>query len=73
MICQHCGSKLEKTATDLPFKLKQHTIVILKNLPVFQCKNCSEYLIEDSVMLQIDAILKRVDKSAELEICHYAA
>lgn len=73
MNCQNCGAKLEKVVTDLPFKLKQRTIVILKNLPVLQCKNCNEYLIADAVMEQVDHILKKVDKSAELEVCHYAA
>jgi len=42
------------------------TIVILKGLPVLQCDNCREYLLEDVVM-------HRVDTAAELEIIRYAA
>jgi len=35
-----------KTAsTDLPFKINEDTIVIVKGLPVLQCTNCLEYLI----------------------------
>ncbi len=50
MKCRVCGSHLEATTTDLPFKVTEHTIVILKKLPVAQCKRCSEYLIEDTVL-----------------------
>jgi hypothetical protein len=31
-----------------------------EDLPVLQCRNCSEYLIEDAVMEKIDALLSRV-------------
>jgi YgiT-type zinc finger domain-containing protein len=48
--------------TDLPFKLSEKTIVIVKALPVLQCEGCSEYVLEDSVMQQVDAILERADK-----------
>jgi YgiT-type zinc finger domain-containing protein len=59
--------------TDLPFKLSEKTIVIVKALPVLQCEGCSEYALEDSVMEQVDAILERADPCAELEIIRYAA
>jgi len=73
MNCHNCGGKLEKTVTDLPFKIRQHCIVIIKRLPVLQCQNCNEYLIEDSVMEKMDSILNRVDESIEVEILSYAA
>jgi len=34
MKCRVCGATLQATTTDLPFKLTERTIVILKNLPV---------------------------------------
>ena len=73
MICHCCGSEMEKTKTDLPFKIGNRSIIVLKNLPVSQCKNCSEYLIEDSVMEEVDNILDDLDKKAELEIVRFAA
>lgn len=72
MICHNCGGKLEKVVTDLPFKVKDNSIVIIKKLPISQCQNCNEYLIEDSVMEKIDYILDKIDKTAELEILSYA-
>ena len=43
--------------TDLPFKVSEATIAILKEIPVFQCENCSEYLLDDSVMKQVEDVL----------------
>jgi YgiT-type zinc finger domain-containing protein len=59
--------------TDLPFKLSEERIVILKQLPVLQCGACREYLIEDAVMARIDTLLTRADNTAELEVIRYAA
>lgn len=73
MKCHVCGSKLKPMITDLPFKVGETTIVILKGLPVMQCDNCSEYLVEDKVMSRVEKILERVDAAAELEVIHYAA
>jgi YgiT-type zinc finger domain-containing protein len=67
------GRILSPTTTDLPFKVTERTIVILKNLPVAQCGRCSEYLIEDSVFAKIERLLSKVDTSVELEIIPFAA
>jgi YgiT-type zinc finger domain-containing protein len=64
---------MRSIVTNLPFKLNETTIVILKDLPVLQCKNCSEYLLNDPIMKRVDEILEKVDASAELEIIKYAA
>jgi len=72
MICHNCGGELEKLVTNLPFKISYDSIVIIKGLPVLQCRNCSEYLIEDMVMEKVDGILSKIDKTAELEVLSYA-
>ena len=71
MMCHICGGRFEKVVTNLPFKVGDQCTVILKNLPVLQCRNCPEYLIEDAVMERIDAILSRVDAATEIEVLHY--
>ena len=73
MKCHICGSDLIPVRTDLPFKVSETTIVIVKALPVLQCESCGEYLLEDSVMRRVDEILERADTDAELEIIRYAA
>jgi len=47
--------------------------VILRNLPVLQCRNCPEYLLKDEVLSRVDEILGGVDTGAEVEIIRYAA
>jgi len=73
MKCRVCGAKLQSTKTDLPFKLSERTIVILKDLPVAQCEGCSEYLIADAVLAAADELFAKVDRSTELEIIPFAA
>jgi len=73
MKCTVCGTRMSPVTTDLPFKLSEERIVILKRLPVWQCEACREYLIEDAVMARIDTMLARTDSTAELEVLRYAA
>ena len=73
MKCYVCGAKMRSIITDLPFKVSETTIVILKNLPVFQCSSCSEYLLDDPVLERVEEILGKVDTKAELEVIKYAA
>ena len=73
MKCHVCGSNMNPLTTDLPFKVSETTIVIVKGMPVLQCSNCSEYLLEDPVLKQVEIILDNVDTAAELEVITYAA
>lgn len=73
MRCSVCGGEARPATTDLPFKVSDTTIVILKDLPVIQCSKCPEYLIADEVLQRVDEILARVEGGTELEIVRYAA
>ena len=73
MKCRVCGGVLEARITDLPFKTGDSSIVILKDLPVLQCRQCGEMELENSVMSKVERILCAVNRSAELEIIRYAA
>ena len=64
---------MNSVISDLPFKTTESSIVILKSLPVLQCENCTEYLIEDAVLSRIDEILIGISGEAELEVIRYAA
>jgi len=71
--CRVCGSRLEPKTTDLPFKVTERTIVILKQLPVVQCSRCSEYSIEEGILSKVEELLSKADTPAELEIIPFAA
>ena len=73
MKCHICGSKMNKITTNLPFKVRDKSIIIVKDLPVLQCQSCREYLLEDSVMNRLEHILKTSSQSVELEIVRFAA
>ena len=64
---------MNSVISDLPFKTTESSIVILKSLPVLQCGNCPEYLIEDAVLSRTDEILVGISGEAELEVIRYAA
>ena len=64
---------MRATTTDLPFKISDRTIVILKDLPVAQCEGCSEYVIADRVLAKADELFSRVDTSVEVKIIPFAA
>lgn len=73
MKCHVCGSGMRRIVTDLPFKTGDHAIVIIKDLPVLQCDGCREFLIEDSVMERVEALLAKSGAAAELEVVRFAA
>ena len=73
MRCTVCGAAMRPVRTDLPFKTGEQSIVILRDLPVQQCDNCSHYLLEDAVLARVDAILDQTASDAELEIVRFAA
>jgi YgiT-type zinc finger domain-containing protein len=73
MICTTCGGDLQERVTDLPFKLGDRTIVIIKEVPVFQCPDCHAYLLDDPVMAHVERLLDSANQSIELAILRYAA
>lgn len=64
---------MQAQVTDLPFKLDQHAIRIIKDLPVLECKQCGEVIIDDQVMEKIEPLLDTQGRGSELEVTRYAA
>jgi YgiT-type zinc finger domain-containing protein len=73
MRCTRCGAPMEARRTDLPFKLGDTTIVVIRAVPVLECRNCTEYLLRDEDMQKVEEILERRAATAELEVIHFAA
>ena len=69
--CRNCGASLSAIVTDLPFKVSTTSIVIIKQLPVLQCENCQEFMIEDPIMEQVEYILSKANDKAELEVVYF--
>ena len=73
MKCRVCCGSLDPRVTDLPFKISDSSIVILKSLPVLQCNQCGDTELEHGTMLKVEKLLERVDRSSELEVIRFAA
>lgn len=73
MKCRVCGGVMEERVTDLPFKIGDTSIVIVRSLPVLQCRQCGESELENVAMSRVDHLLAAVDRFAELEVVRYAA
>ena len=64
---------MKRKPTDLPFKISDHKIFILKDLPVYLCDSCGEILIEHKIMKKLKCIFKKTKNYIELEVIKYAA
>jgi len=64
---------MTKKVTDLPFKLDDHRIIVIKDVPIFLCSKCGEILIENEVMKKLDPVFSDVKRDRELEVVKYAA
>lgn len=58
---------------DLPFKVADRSTVIINDMPVLECPQCSEIGLEDPVMAEVERLLKAVGEGVRLEIVQYAA
>ena len=73
MKCRVCGGRQQHRVTDLPFKVGDVTIVIVRSLPVLQCAQCGDTELENDTMRRVDEVLAGVDASSELEVVRFAA
>ncbi|HEY4086718.1 MAG TPA: type II toxin-antitoxin system MqsA family antitoxin [Bryobacteraceae bacterium] len=73
MKCGICGGTTERRVTDLPFRIGNTRVVVVRNLPVLQCVQCGEAELDDTAMARVDELLAAVNSSAELEVIRYAA
>ena len=73
MKCTQCGALMEARKTDLPFKLGDRAIVIIRSVPVLECRSCTEYLVADDDMQRIEKMLEHGAADAELAVIQFAA
>lgn len=64
---------MESIRTDLPFKIEDHRIIVIKGIPVEQCISCGEYELSDAVMEKLEMLFDSMDESSELEVRRFAA
>ena len=73
MKCHICGTDLQAGITDLPFKVRDRSIVVVHDIPVLQCSRCPEFLLGDDVMARVETLLGKVGEDIRLEVVHFVA
>ena len=71
MKCRVCGGVQQRMETDLPFKTGDHTIVVMKGIPVYQCGRCAEYSLDDPTFARVEELLARVGAFQDISLPHY--
>ena len=72
LTCHVCGGRMHEEASNMPFKLDRQRIVIIRDLPVWQCASCGEHAFSDPVMVRIEQALQAAG-AAEVEVVPFAA
>lgn len=73
MKCHVCGVPMRRVVTDLPFRFNRSVMIILRNLPLLECSECSAYALEDKVMERVHEIVERLNSPSHLENVLYSA
>ena len=66
-----CG-QLERELSCLPFRVGRRTILVIRDLPVWECCSCSEFQLEDEVMVKVEELVIKVNEAAELKVVTFA-
>jgi hypothetical protein len=64
---------MKPVVADLPFRVNRSVMIILKDLPLLECGECSAYALEDKVMERVHEIIERLKFPCHLEAVLYSA
>jgi YgiT-type zinc finger domain-containing protein len=73
MKCHVCGTSMTRVVSDLPFRVNRSVMIILRDLPLMECTECSAYAFEDRVMERVHEIVERLRSPSHLDVIRYAA
>lgn len=73
MTCFYCKGDMEAGTTTYTAELEGQKIVVIKNVPCMKCKQCGETVINGTVALELEKILKKCsDIMTEVAIISYS-
>jgi len=64
---------MTRVVSDLPFRVDRSVMIILRELPLIECRECSAYAFEERVMERVQEIVQRLKSPSHLEAVLYAA
>jgi YgiT-type zinc finger domain-containing protein len=74
MKCVLCKTGESHPGTTTVTLERNHTVIVLKDVPAEVCENCGEYYLSDAVTKRIyQQAEEAVQRNAEVEVLRYAA
>ena len=73
MKCHVCGTSMTRVVTDHPFRVNRSVMIILRDLPLLDCRECGAYAFEENVMERVHEIVARLRSPSHLDAVRYAA
>ena len=71
MNCFFCKGEMKQTTTSHFVDLKKSMIVV-KNVPCWECQKCGEIFFDDEVVKRLDSIIKKVSElMTEIAVVEY--
>lgn len=72
MKCHVCGTSMTRVVSELPFRVNQSVMIILRDLPLLECTECGAYAFEEKVMERVHEIVERLHCPSHLDAVLYA-
>ena len=71
MNCHFCKGSMKPSTTTHFVDLKK-CMIIVKNVPCWECAHCGEILLDDEVVARLDSIIKKVSELVtEIAVVEY--
>ena len=71
MNCPHCGNEAEKNTTTFTVDLGE-VLIVIRNVPCYQCEHCGETMYEPKVYQKIETIVNAAKQlKQEVSIVDY--
>ena len=74
MNCFFCKGSMKPSTTTTRFVDLKKCMIIVKNVPFWECEHCGEILLYDEVVAGLDSIIKKVSELVtEIAVVEYDA
>jgi YgiT-type zinc finger domain-containing protein len=73
MKCHLCGTQMKPVVADLPFRVNRSVMIIIRELPLLECGECSAYALQDVVMERVHAMVQGLTPPSHLDGVRYTA
>jgi YgiT-type zinc finger domain-containing protein len=62
MKCALCHGKMEKSTIALPYEMDKDSMLVVKGIPAWVCKQCGDSFVEIEIVRDLERIVKNARK-----------